>query len=102
MVVAVVNWVNWVTWVLGLAGTVAAAVLAVRSTRRMCRGWNPMPPLLLLGLSMVTMTVGPLIRLWLAHHHLEAAVIALAAVAVAAGFVLVGAAPLRITRLGQR
>jgi len=102
MVVAVMNWVTWVTWVLGLAGAVAAAVLAVRSTRRMCGGWNPMPPLVLFGVSLLTMAVGPLIRLWLGHHHLQAAVIGLVAVAVAAGFVLVGAAPLRITRLGQR
>jgi len=94
--------VDWVTWVLGLAGAVAAAVLAVRSTRRMCGGWNPMPPLVLFGVSLLTMAVGPLIRLWLGHHHLQAAIVGLVAVAVPAAIVLVGAAPPRTGRVGQR
>lgn len=94
--------VDWVSWVLGLAGAVVAVVLWVRGCRRRCGGWNPTPALALFGVSLVTMTVGPLVGLWLHHHHLEAAIVGLVAVAVPAGVVLVGTPPPRITRAGQR
>ncbi len=94
--------VDLVAWVLSLAGVVGVVVLAVMVVCRRCGGWNPISALVLFGMSMLATTVGPLVALWLDHHHLEAGVVGLVAVAVPAAIVLVGAAPPPTGRDGPR